>query len=177
VSKAVALNVREYLTAKCWPEPIQVSSGNGVHLLYRGDGPAADYFDWRNALRFLYRFAHQRSLYLTEMLTAIENEEPPADDLSFRLWLLRFRGIGPKTASWITRNWKNSDNVAIIDVHVCRAGELIGLYRDKCPRNDYFRMVRDFLLFAQAVGVRASVLDVIIWSQMRRWGGLVDLAS
>jgi N-glycosylase/DNA lyase len=119
-----------------------------------------------------YRFAHQRSVYLAEALTMIEKEEPPADDLRFRLWLLKFRGIGPKTASWITRNWKDSDNVAIIDVHVCRAGELIGLYRYGSSRNDYFRMERDFLLFAQAVGVRVSVLDVIIWSQMRRWGGL-----
>jgi hypothetical protein len=52
-AKAVALNVREYLRAKGWPEPIQVSSGNGVHLLYKGEGPASDYYDWKNALKFL----------------------------------------------------------------------------------------------------------------------------
>jgi N-glycosylase/DNA lyase len=119
-----------------------------------------------------YRFAHRRSQYVAEALAAIDNDEPPADDIRFRGWLLQLRGIGPKTASWITRNWKDSDNVAIIDVHVCRAGELMGLYCDERPQNSYFKMEQTFLLFARALGVRTSVLDVIIWTQMRRWGSL-----
>jgi len=119
-----------------------------------------------------YRFARQRSEYLAEALKAISREEPPEDDLAFRLWLLKFRGIGPKTASWITRNWKNSDRVAIIDVHIRRAGLLIGLYRSRDSLNNYYKMERNFLSFAEAVGVRASILDAMIWSHMRRWGNL-----
>jgi N-glycosylase/DNA lyase len=119
-----------------------------------------------------YRFAHQRSIYLAEALKGVSKEVPPEDDLSFRSWLLKFRGIGPKTASWITRNWKNSDRVAIIDIHISRAGLLIGLYRSQTSLQDYYKMERDFLSFARAVGVRASILDTIIWSHMRRWGNL-----
>ena len=37
-------------------------------------------------------------------------------------------GIGPKTASWIVRNWMNSDAVAILDIHIVRAGMLMNLY-------------------------------------------------
>jgi hypothetical protein len=56
-AKAVALDVRAFLKAKGWPEPVELCSGNGIHLLYRGEGPAADYLDWKNALKYLaYRF-------------------------------------------------------------------------------------------------------------------------
>ena len=34
---ALATTVREYLTSQGWPEPILLSSGNGVHMLYKGD--------------------------------------------------------------------------------------------------------------------------------------------
>ena len=122
-----------------------------------------------------YRFARQKSLYLEEVLRLVRNEHPPDDDLSFRAWLLKFRGIGPKTASWITRNWKDSDAVAIIDVHICRAGLLVGLFRSERPQSHYFEMERSFLSFATAIGVRTSILDTIIWSQMRRWGTLASL--
>src|SRR5262249_12683439 len=37
-----ALAVREFLRARQWPEPVLADSGNGFHLLYRVDLPAAD---------------------------------------------------------------------------------------------------------------------------------------
>lgn len=119
-----------------------------------------------------YRFALQKSFYVSEALRTIQNEEMPADDLEFRSWLVRLRGIGLKTASWITRNWKDSDAVAIIDVHICRAGLLIGLYHGQQPQLHYLEMEKAFLLFAESLNVRTAVLDTIIWSHMRRWGSL-----
>jgi endonuclease III len=37
-------------------------------------------------------------------------------------------GIGPKTASWIARNWLDADDVAILDIHIMRVGQVIGLF-------------------------------------------------
>jgi N-glycosylase/DNA lyase len=51
-----------------------------------------------------YRFARQRSKYLSLCLRRIAVESPPAGDRAFRDWLRGFPGLGPKTASWITRN-------------------------------------------------------------------------
>lgn len=77
-----------------------------------------------------YRFARRKSLYVSEFLqNAPHNTYAPGTDDEFRRWLLGFRGIGMKTASWITRNWRQSESVAIIDVHVHRAGLIAGLFQ------------------------------------------------
>ena len=36
-SLELAIKIQAYLTERGWPEPIRLSSGNGTHLLYRGD--------------------------------------------------------------------------------------------------------------------------------------------
>lgn len=41
-AEAVALGVREHLRGRGWPDPVLADSGNGYHLLYRVDLPAAD---------------------------------------------------------------------------------------------------------------------------------------
>jgi hypothetical protein len=41
-ARAVALDVREHLRGRGWPDPVLADSGNGFHLLYRVDLPAAD---------------------------------------------------------------------------------------------------------------------------------------
>jgi N-glycosylase/DNA lyase len=120
-----------------------------------------------------YRFSQQRSRYLSEAISGITAETPPLDDVEFRNWLVKFPGIGLKTASWVTRNWRDSDCVAIIDVHVLRAGQIIGLFRKQKPGTDYLEMEGLFLKFAKSLTVRPSVLDSIIWCQMRMWGKLV----
>ncbi len=103
-----------------------------------------------------------------------QNQPPTEDDLEFRRWLLQLGGIGPKTASWITRNWLRSDRVAIIDIHIQRAGLLMGLYNLKqSPAKEYFDMEDRFLAFANCLGVKASILDALIWRRMKDAGSLV----
>src|SRR5262249_41598769 len=121
-----------------------------------------------------YRFANQRSGYLSRALTKLYDSPPPTHNaLAFRNWLLDLKGVGPKTASWITRNWLDSDQVAIIDIHVYRAGLLMGLYQaDESPLKDYFKMEQKFLSFAGAISVKANVLDAIIWRQMKDAGSM-----
>ena len=119
-----------------------------------------------------YRFIKQRSRYLSGTINGILADEPPRTDIELRNWLLKFPGVGFKTASWITRNWKESDAVAIIDVHLLRAGQIIGLFGRQKPSTDYLELEELFLEFARSLSVRASVLDAIIWFQMRMWGNL-----
>jgi thermostable 8-oxoguanine DNA glycosylase len=86
---------------------------------------------------------------------------------------MSFRGIGPKTASWIVRNWYDSDDVAILDVHIVRAGQIAGVFpRTAALPRDYYVLEDLFLRFARAIEVRPSALDAKMWSQMRQAGKL-----
>jgi thermostable 8-oxoguanine DNA glycosylase len=116
-----------------------------------------------------YRFPRQRAARLAEALHRLKGI--PAGDLSpldLRDALMELPGIGPKTASWIVRNWTGSDAVAILDVHVIRAGQIMGLFPKtvSLPR-DYAVLERRFLDFAAALRVPASYLDALIWREMR----------
>lgn len=115
-----------------------------------------------------YRFARQKARYLAGCLRALAAFAEPACDVALRDALTRLPGIGLKTASWIVRNHRGSDSVAVLDVHVLRAGRLLGLFGDDAASlRDYRGSEARFLAFADAIRVPASVLDAVIWSQMR----------
>lgn len=116
-----------------------------------------------------YRFPRLRAVYIHEALKFVASTQPPVRDLDMRNWLLSIRGIGPKTASFIVRNHLGSDRVAILDIHVLRAGRTAGIFPREMglPRN-YDQLERRFLAFADAAGVPASLLDMTIWDTMRR---------
>lgn len=121
-----------------------------------------------------YRFVNQRSGYVASALRALAHGDPPiTDDLSFRSWLTTLPGIGMKTASMITRNWFDSDNVAILDIHIYRAGRLAGFFthHDRIEKN-YSQMESAFLAFADAMMIRPSILDAVIWYDMKTSGAL-----
>jgi N-glycosylase/DNA lyase len=119
-----------------------------------------------------YRFPNQRAVRLADALRIVEKTPLCTDDpLKFRRELTQIPGIGPKTASWITRNWLGCDQVAILDIHIVRAGLLIGLFGpDQKVGRDYEKMEARFLEFAQAIGVRPSLLDAVMWRSMRKLG-------
>jgi len=133
--------------------------------------------DLGDGRRLRYRFAKMKGTYVGDLLQQWSNPSPQLNGRAARDWLLQFRGIGPKTASWIVRNWFDSDDVAILDIHIHRAGILAGFYskNDRVER-DYARMEERFLQFAQAIGARPSILDAIIWFQMKQAGRLVHHA-
>ncbi len=122
--------------------------------------------------RVRYRFAKQKAAYLAEALVTLDEIGPlPASDRGFRDALLRLPGVGPKTASWITRNLRASDEVAILDVHICRACEAAHVFPPGSnPAREYFQLEARFLKFATAINVRASELDNLMWQTMRRIG-------
>lgn len=126
-----------------------------------------------------YRFAAQRSAYLQTALTRLREDPPPTDALGLRGWLLSCRGIGPKTASWIVRNHLGSSEVAIIDIHVVRAGVTADVFDTQWnPTRHYDLMEAFFLAWARHGRVRAADLDAVIWSERARWpGGYAMMAT
>lgn len=119
-----------------------------------------------------YRYPKQRSQFVAEAINRLGRESAPlSDDMALRDWLLTFTGIGPKTASWITRNFLDSDNVAILDIHIFRAGLLAGLFRPNQTVTKHYSLLEDRLVgFSRALGVRLSILDTLMWCQMRDMG-------
>jgi hypothetical protein len=129
-----------------------------------------------------YRFVDQKSRYLSEALPRLADAPiPPAEGgrwtlahsahRALRDWLCTLPGVGPKTASWVTRNWLGSDAVAIIDVHLYRACVLARVFRGtEAVARDYLALECRFLNFATAVGASAAFLDAMIWRDMR-WLG------
>lgn len=51
----VLTQIRQYIAALGWPEPIVIDSGNGYHLLYKGDGCNANSRAWVHVLKYLDR--------------------------------------------------------------------------------------------------------------------------
>lgn len=115
-----------------------------------------------------YRFARQKAKYLGQALERISRERPPqSSGKVLRNWLVELPGIGPKTASWIARNWLNADDVAILDIHVLRAGHLAGFFDPALTvERHYLQLEEQFLRFSHAIGVRPSDLDAVIWYEM-----------
>lgn len=122
-----------------------------------------------------YRYPHTKSRFLAEAMQKFNLEPAPIHSaLELRKWLLSFSGIGPKTASWITRNVLHSDEVAILDIHIIRAGLLMGLFSPKhSVQRDYFDMEARLVAFARAAGVSLSRFDSIIWCYMRQMHEMV----
>lgn len=115
-----------------------------------------------------YRFPRQKARYLAGCLRAIQGVDPPTSDRTLRDLLVQLPGIGPKTASWVVRNHRGSDAVAIIDVHILRAGRHVGLFPVSWqPQQYYDQLESAFLEFAAALDVRVSLLDALIWDYMR----------
>jgi thermostable 8-oxoguanine DNA glycosylase len=115
-----------------------------------------------------YRFARQKAHYLSVALKKLEMGVPTlTTGRELRNWLLSIPGIGPKTASWVVRNWLDADDVAILDIHLIRAGRICGFFDESLNVDrHYFQLEEQFIRFANGLGVRPSELDALIWYEM-----------
>lgn len=115
-----------------------------------------------------YRFAGQKARYLAAAMRKLAQEPSPEQSgRALRDWLTAIPGIGYKTASWVARNWLDADDVAILDIHILRAGVLAGfLDQELTVERDYLALEAQFLKFSFGLGVRASELDAVIWLDM-----------
>ena len=118
-----------------------------------------------------YRFARQKSRYLAKTLSTVRTLTDQHSDLDLRAALLELPGVGPKTASWIVRNHRNSNRVAILDVHVVRACTSMGLFPGQIElTRSYFRLEKMFLEFCLKIDEPAAAVDALMWDAMRRIG-------
>jgi thermostable 8-oxoguanine DNA glycosylase len=119
--------------------------------------------------RVRYRYPNQRSERVWRALEAIECLDVLSDNgRELRAQLLRIGGVGPKTGSWIARNWRGFDDVAILDIHVVRACQIMGVFPASVSLSrEYYSLEDRFLAFAEGIGVRTSLLDALIWREMR----------
>jgi len=125
-------------------------------------------FELEGGRQVSYRFYNQKSRYVHKFLCRNDLDcIPESNDILLRNWLLSVDGIGLKTASWITRNWLHSNNVAILDIHILRAGKLTGFFESEIL-SDYLKLEKQYLNFCGAINVQASDMDAIIWSFMKK---------
>jgi thermostable 8-oxoguanine DNA glycosylase len=116
-----------------------------------------------------YRFVNQKARYLSACIRHLSTFRMADDDLVFRDHLAELPGIGLKTASWVVRNMRSSGRIAIIDIHILRAGRHIGLFPEAwVPQKNYRDLEHKFVSFASAIEVPAAALDGLIWDYMRR---------
>lgn len=116
-----------------------------------------------------YRYPNKRAHYLAPILNHLSEEEPTKNShKGFRDWFLKFKGIGYKTASWITRNWLDSCEVAILDIHIIRCGLICGFFSaSDVPYKNYMAMEDKYLDFSRRISAHPGQLDVLMWQQMR----------
>lgn len=121
-----------------------------------------------------YRFPTQRAARVAAAVAFLSKDPVEPSELSprqFRTYLTRLNGVGMKTASWVVRNLTRSDEIAIIDIHVRRAGVAAGVFDPSwvLPR-DYLLFEEAFCAWAAAGGVRTADLDLCVWSTLARLG-------
>lgn len=116
-----------------------------------------------------YRFAKQKARYISTAMNALPQVDREASDRDLRTKLVDIPGIGLKTASWIVRNWRNSDEVSILDIHILRAGQILGFFpKEETVEKHYLKLENSYLEFAASISVRASILDSVMWMTMRQ---------
>jgi N-glycosylase/DNA lyase len=117
--------------------------------------------------RVHYRFAAQKARYLSQALPRLHDAPAGTAGRELRDWLVGLPGVGLKTASWVVRNWLHADDVAILDIHIMRVGQLAGVFpRAGSVERHYLKLEQLFLRFSAALDVRPSELDAVIWSEM-----------
>jgi N-glycosylase/DNA lyase len=118
-----------------------------------------------------YRFARQRGARVARALDYMAQNQAPEDPNALRAWLTLLPGVGPKTSAWIVRNHCGSSEVAIIDVHIARAGAVAGVFRaDWTAQRHYRHMEQAFMQWSEHAGISAANLDAHIWQTLAHSG-------
>lgn len=120
-----------------------------------------------------YRFPRQRAKRVACSLATLAEHDPPEGlpARALREWLQHLPGVGPKTASWIVRNRLRANDVAVIDIHIRRAGVFAGLFDPQwCLPRDYLMFEEAFCAWASLGDVPTADLDACIWSQLSGLG-------
>lgn len=120
-----------------------------------------------------YRFPSQRAGRVASAVERLVLGPAPVglSARELRAFLTTLDGVGMKTASWVVRNLCRSDDIAIIDIHIRRAGVVAGVFDPQwvLPR-DYLRFEEAFCAWAAVGRVSTADMDVCVWSTLARMG-------
>jgi N-glycosylase/DNA lyase len=127
-----------------------------------------------------YRFPKVRALHLAQTRAAVTQEtgslvallENLKNPLEAREWFVKHaHGVGPKQASMFLRNAGISYDLAILDRHVLRYMESIGIVHESrtfiSGLNRYRQWEIRLSLYAERMGFAVGLLDWAIWIVMR----------
>jgi thermostable 8-oxoguanine DNA glycosylase len=84
-----------------------------------------------------------------------------------RSWLCRCPGFGMKTASWFLRNTGWASTLAILDIHVIRALQELGLVREVRLPKDYVEVEHRYLAWCDDLAVSPASMDLFLWELQR----------
>lgn len=116
-----------------------------------------------------FRFAAQKARHLAAMMPALLSAPDFEGGQEVRNWLMALPGVGPKTASAIVRGWSASEEIALIDVHLLRVGQVIGLFSRKLTvERHYLEAEARLLTLCAAMDLRPSELESVVAAEMRR---------
>lgn len=92
-----------------------------------------------------------------------------ADIHECREWLVKnIKGLGYKEAGHFLRNVGLGENIAILDRHILRNLEMLGII-DKIPKSlsraKYMQIEKDMADFAKQINIPLDHLDLLFWSR------------
>jgi hypothetical protein len=116
-----------------------------------------------------FRFAAQKAKHLAAVMPALLCAPDFEAGQEVRNWLMELPGVGPKTASAIVRGWSASEEVALLDVHLLRVGQVMGLLpRKMTVERHYLEAEARLLKLCAAMDVRPSELEAVVAAEMSR---------
>jgi N-glycosylase/DNA lyase len=120
-------------------------------------------------IRF-HRTKTRHLLHMKEQFSdIIQKLSEPASAFDLREWLvMHIIGLGYKEATHFLRNIGKNDGLAILDRHILRMLELLGVV-DSIPnsisKKQYLEIEQRFKIFSNNVGIGLDELDLVFWSK------------
>ncbi|MBW1673413.1 MAG: N-glycosylase/DNA lyase [Deltaproteobacteria bacterium] len=122
------------------------------------------------------RFIHKKSAYIVEarekffcsnkvsLKSAISKI---GDAYKAREWLVQnVKGIGYKEASHFLRNIGFEQNLAILDRHIIKSLQFVGVIKEipgSLSKGRYFNIEKRMMEFSKAIQIPMSYLDLVMW--------------
>jgi hypothetical protein len=120
----------------------------------------------------LYRYPNRKAAFISEAAARLVSDPPPDDVDALRRYLMRLRGVGPKTAALIEMGLRGPHaEVHVNDIHLRRALLRSGVFRAYWDVDQHYdRFETAFLQYARHGNVAPGALDWCIWDLARAAG-------
>ena len=118
------------------------------------------------------RFHRTKTRHLLKMKEqfseVVQKLSEPASAFDLREWFVtHIMGLGYKEATHFLRNIGKNDGLAILDRHILRMLERLGIVHsvpNSINKKQYLEIERLFRMFANDIGIVLDELDLVFWS-------------